>query len=305
MIPNDISTITDHQFQHDDAIMVSIVVATYNHEQYIAEALDSFLIQKTNFRVEILVNDDASTDTTAQIVKKYEEKYPHLFISFYQTVNQYSQGKRPWFNVLFPAARGKYIALCEGDDYWTDPLKLQKQVDFLEANLSFTICLTNTLMINEHNNIIKTNKIPFNVLKFNNLIQQNVIGASTCTAVFRKSVINDTDLIKIKLAPFGDWPLWLSCLESGDGIILEDICGCYRIHSNGAWNSLTVKNKNAQTLKMYNYIKINYPETYQIVNLNITSFKIKNEKIIFIRSILRAKLKLYKIIYRIGFTSYK
>jgi glycosyltransferase involved in cell wall biosynthesis len=111
MTKNEITPISEHLYGQDTPVMVSIVVATYYHERHIVEAIESFLIQKTNFRVEILVKDDASTDETAKIVRQYEEKYPQFFVTFYQTVNQYSQGK--------------YIALCEGDDYRTDPYKLQ------------------------------------------------------------------------------------------------------------------------------------------------------------------------------------
>lgn len=114
--------------------LVSICCTTYNHGKFIQDAIEGFLMQKTNFPIEIIIHDDASTDNTATIVKQYAEKHPGLIITILQTINQYSQGIKPWPNFVFPKARGKYIALCEGDDYWTDPLKLQKQVDFLEGN---------------------------------------------------------------------------------------------------------------------------------------------------------------------------
>ena len=87
-------------------------------------------MQKTTFPIEIIIHDDASTDGTAKIVKEYADKYPDLIVPILQTENQYSQGIKPSQNFVFPRARGKYIAFCEGDDYWTDPYKLQKQVDF-------------------------------------------------------------------------------------------------------------------------------------------------------------------------------
>ena len=92
------------------------------------------MVQKTNFPIEILIHDDASTDGTADIIREYEAQYPDIIKPIYQTENQYSKGINPGFEFLFPRARGKYIALCEGDDYWTDTLKLQKQVEFLEGN---------------------------------------------------------------------------------------------------------------------------------------------------------------------------
>jgi glycosyltransferase involved in cell wall biosynthesis len=132
--------------------LVSICCTTYNHEKYIRDAIEGFLMQKTTFPVEILIHDDASTDKTAQIVKEYAENHSDLIITIFQTENQYSQGIKPWPNFVFPRARGKYIALCEGDDYWTDPLKLQKQVDFLEEYTEYNICFHNVKVYIENEN---------------------------------------------------------------------------------------------------------------------------------------------------------
>ncbi len=119
---------------------VSICCITYNHEKYIRDALNSFLMQKTNFPIEILIHDDASTDGTANIIREYEAKYPDIIKTIYQTVNQYSQGKDvSQFN--FNRAQGKYIALCEGDDYWCDPQKLQRQFDYMESHPACTLCM--------------------------------------------------------------------------------------------------------------------------------------------------------------------
>ena len=118
--------------------IVSIGCLTFNHEAYIRVALESFLAQRTTFPIEIIVHDDASTDRTAAIVDEYLVKYPNQFVWVAQNENQYSKGVRGiTARFVFPRARGRYIALCEGDDYWTDPLKLQAQVDFLEAHPEF------------------------------------------------------------------------------------------------------------------------------------------------------------------------
>jgi len=123
-------------------VVLSICCVTYNHEKYIRQCLDGFVMQKTNFEFEILVHEDASTDTTANILKEYELKFPHLFRCVYQTENQFLK-QNTLVNILFKMAKGKYIALCEGDDYWTDPVKLQKQVDFLEGNDRYGLVYTN------------------------------------------------------------------------------------------------------------------------------------------------------------------
>lgn len=117
--------------------VLSICCITYNHENFIRQALDGFLMQQTNFPIEIIIHDDASTDNTANIIREYQGKHPHLIKTILQTKNQYLLGRKV-FPITFKEAQGKYIALCEGDDYWTDPLKLQKQVDFLEANPEYS-----------------------------------------------------------------------------------------------------------------------------------------------------------------------
>jgi len=119
---------------------VSIICNFYNHEQFIHDALESFIAQKTNFTYEILVHDDASSDLTAIILKEYQDKYPDLIKPIFQKENKGKLGINVWTEYQFPRATGQYIALCDGDDYWTDPLKLQKQVDFLEGNPDFILC---------------------------------------------------------------------------------------------------------------------------------------------------------------------
>ncbi len=119
--------------EHSGDIMVSIVCDAYNHEKYIADALEGFVMQKTNFAFEILVHDDASTDRTAEIIRDYEKRYPNLIKPIYETENLYSKQDGSLERIQFGRVKGKYTAMCEGDDYWTDPLKLQKQFDAMES----------------------------------------------------------------------------------------------------------------------------------------------------------------------------
>lgn len=130
-------------------VLVTICCITYNHEKYIEQTIDSFLAQKTDFKYEILVHDDASTDGTANIVREYERRYPTKIRGVYQQENQYSRGNSVQIDVLYlhPLANGRYIANCEGDDYWTDPHKLQKQIDILESDLSLSMCIHSTAVI--------------------------------------------------------------------------------------------------------------------------------------------------------------
>ena len=130
--------------------LVSICCITYNHAKYIRQCLEGFLMQKTSFSYEIVINDDCSTDGTTDIIREYEARYPNLISPIYHAENEYSKGVRGMFaTYCFPKAKGKYIAMCEGDDYWIDPLKLQKQVDFMEENPDYSMCFHNAMRLNE------------------------------------------------------------------------------------------------------------------------------------------------------------
>ena len=121
--------------------MVSVCCATYNHEEYIENALQGFVNQRTDFRFEVIVHDDASTDKTRRIVEKFVSLYPDIFVPIYQEENQYTKGRGIVARHMFSRARGKYIAFCEGDDYWTDKGKLQRQYEIMESHEECSICV--------------------------------------------------------------------------------------------------------------------------------------------------------------------
>ena len=124
---------------------VSVLCAAYNHEEYLRQTLDSFVNQKTDFPFEVLVNDDASTDSTGDIIREYAAKYPEVIRPFYQKENLYSRRINLYDVVFFPACRGEYIAVCEGDDYWNDPEKLQLQVNWLDSHPEYSACVHNSI----------------------------------------------------------------------------------------------------------------------------------------------------------------
>lgn len=130
--------------------LVSICCLVYNHEPYLRDCFEGFVKQKTSFPIEILVHDDASTDHSADIIREYTAKYPDLFKPIYQIENQYSKGVKISFEYQYPRAQGKYIALCEGDDYWIDPNKLQRQFDQLEQNPSYAAVAENGIVLFTH-----------------------------------------------------------------------------------------------------------------------------------------------------------
>ena len=132
--------------QHDDRIAVSVCCLSYNHAEYIRNALDSFLSQKVNFTYEIVVRDDASTDGTKAILEEYEAQFPGLVRVIYEEENQYSKVGKLSVDVFTPYAKGEYIAFCEGDDFWIDDSKLQRQFDYLEAHSDYSMCFHNALV---------------------------------------------------------------------------------------------------------------------------------------------------------------
>lgn len=120
--------------------LVSICTLVYNQEKFLKQYLEGIFLQKINFSFEILIHDDASTDNSGNIIREYQALYPNIIKPIIQTENQYSKGTDINLTYNFPRAKGKYIAICEGDDYWTDPCKLQKQVDFLETHSEYNLC---------------------------------------------------------------------------------------------------------------------------------------------------------------------
>lgn len=136
------------------APLVSICCATYNHEEYIEDALKGFLMQECDFKYEILIHDDASTDKTAEIIRRYEKQYPEKIFPIYQIENQYSQGKK-YSDLNYERVRGKYVAICEGDDCWIDKTKLSKQIKLMESNPAYGLCFHPAVQLNLTNNTKK------------------------------------------------------------------------------------------------------------------------------------------------------
>ena len=222
----------------DQKPLVSIVSITYNHELYIRDCLEGFLMQKARFPIEIIVHDDASTDHTADILREYYKKKPDLFHIILEKDNQFSQGK----DVLIPLyeqAQGKYIAVCEGDDYWIDPLKLQKQFDFMESHPEYSGCIHNFFVnycqreiTKKRNNYYKMHKI----INLPNAIRNGTKDIHLCTAFFSKKAISDIWSIKNN-CPVGDYPLQICLAKHGNIYYIDNTMSVYRKGSAGSWSS--------------------------------------------------------------------
>lgn len=220
--------------------LVSISCVTFNHAPYLRECLEGFMMQQCNFKFEILIHDDASTDGTGDIIREYQKKYPEIIKPIIQIENQYSKGIRSMmarFN--FPRAKGKYIALCEGDDYWTDPLKLQKQVEFLEKNEDYVLTGHNASIIDDQGNLILERKNT-SFTKDVDFSKEDLKKGKfhlTLTLVFRNIELPYNE--KLKKVGNGDKVLVSMLGHYGKGRYMEDITpAVYRVHSGGMWSIL-------------------------------------------------------------------
>jgi len=226
--------------------LVSIVCITYNQAPFIRETIDSFLMQKTKFDFEILIHDDASTDNTADILREYLIK-DKRFIAIFQTENKFSKGINPGIEYLFPIARGKYIAVCEGDDYWTDPYKLQKQVEFLEANPDYSLSFHAAEHLNETSGCKKSHRYKckngFRSFTIIDVIWKGGGFMTTNSIVFRTEYVSHLPEW-VNKAPAGDYALSILLASKGKVGYLDTIMSVYRANVPESWSvrNRTIKN---------------------------------------------------------------
>ena len=223
----------------DNQIIVSIKCLVYNHAPCIRQCLDGFVMQKTNFRFEAIIHDDASTDGTQDIIREYAEKYPEIIKPIYETENQYSKHdgsiRRITDEAVSPTA--KYIASCEGDDYWTDPLKLQKQVGFLENHPDYMMVCNRTKLYSVRRKRIVGEDFcdtKDTTLKVKDVIYRTGLFISTCSIVYRNGLLdNYPDYCKQCLV--GDYPLQIMAALKGKIYYFNSPMSVYRMENSNSW----------------------------------------------------------------------
>lgn len=263
--------------------LVAIHCLVYNHEPYLRDCFEGFVMQQTNFSFVAIVHDDASTDGSAAIIREYEAKYPHIFKPICETENQYSKrdgSLEHIMNIAIDATGAKYVAMCEGDDYWTDPLKLQKQVDILEADESLMLCCTNCSVVDSCS--VEIQAVRGGVVKNDIQGRYNLYDFfrdnhqyPTLSVVYRRTHIQE---IAEKYACthnafLGDWTLWICLMIYGDTYFLNEVTCSYRINPT----SVTHSNVNARRLGL---AKANFkiipavagilPDEYKDIKDNLT-----------------------------------
>lgn len=223
--------------------LVSICCLAYNHAPYIRQCLEGFVMQKTNCPIEVLIHDDASTDGTQDIIKEYEAKYPDIIKPIYQKENQYSKGVKVSLVYNFSRAKGKYIAMCEGDDYWTDPYKLQKQVDFLESHPDYVMCSHRFNQYIQDKNLLEEEKnLTFQGADYD---LKNLIGGKwltqTLTVMYRRSALDLKEYESYGMSM--DIILFYALLKNGKGYCFPDIMATYRLHGGGVWSEVSLNQR--------------------------------------------------------------
>ena len=273
---------------------VSCHVITYNHVNYISKCIDGILMQKTNFNFEIIIGDDVSTDGTRELVQQYALKYPDKIKLNLRDVRGIGIPGKENFVSTLKMCHGEYITLCDGDDYWTDPHKLQKQVDFLEANNQYIIH-SGSAQVLRNNNFCEiigcplakdTYRLPDFYVK-NNLI--------TCTIMFRNTITLDSFFTDVL---FGDWMLSVLILAANKGkaaYVSNEIYSVYRVHGGGVMQTISNEYDNAvahlkHISKIKKLVKCNYSKDDCIL---LNSYHVNIFKHFYIIGNLKNYLKIF------------
>ncbi len=233
-------------------IMVSVYCLAYNHEKYIRNALNAFVSQKTNFKYEVIVHDDASTDKTADIIREYEEKYPDIIKPIYQSENQYSKKIGIVKNHVFPRLRGKYVAICEGDDFWTDENKLQMQVDALEKNPDCSMSFHHVELFDLSKGAVVDNLprkagLKSGIISSKELVSLAVLDFIQLSSVMLRKSVYDDYMINTpeyaKVMPVGDAPLTIYMAKNGEAYFIDRVMSRYNAGTEESWTKRVAQNR--------------------------------------------------------------
>lgn len=218
--------------------LVSICCITYNHENFIRSTIEGFLSQVTSFTYEIIIHDDASNDSTAEIIKEYASRHPGIIRTILQQENQFSKGVSPLIKFVFPIVIGKYFAICEGDDYWTDNHKLQKQVDFMENHPEYGLCVAGYKRVVETTGedkdiLIKSGNENSGHQGFTFSLNDMLSTwyTKTLTALIRTSVYERIDFSVYRY--FRDIHLFHHLVKNSKAYYITQVVGVYRVHEGG------------------------------------------------------------------------
>ncbi len=244
---------------HAPRAKVSVLLLTYNHARFLRRACDSALAQRTNFDVEIVIGEDCSSDGTRDLVSELARRHPDRIRAVLSPTNLGECGN---IAQTLAACRGEYVALLDGDDYWTADHKLQRQVDFLDAHPDCTLCFHNALAFYDDGS---GDSYPFNgpeqtsTPSIEDLWHGNFIA--TCAAMIRRSACSSLPSW-YRTLPWGDWPLFILAARAGSMAFIDEPLGAYRIHAAGAWSRLSEIEQLQQVIGFYEVMNVNLAREY-------------------------------------------
>jgi glycosyltransferase involved in cell wall biosynthesis len=242
-----------------DQPVVSVVLITYNHEQYIVHAIESVLAQQTEFPCEILISEDCSTDSTRDILSKYQQRYPEQIQLLLSERNQFDNQV---VTRALLAAKGQYVALLEGDDYWTNTNKLQRQVEFLNENQGHAICFHGVRYIYEPGMGKEQEHLrPAATMTLRELLREGNLKFRTCSMVLRNGLLKKYPEWFNRVY-CGDWALTLLYAEQGSVGYIDEVMAAYRIHPNGIWSRLGAIERAQRAIEFHETIKGHFSITY-------------------------------------------
>ena len=240
---------------------VSVWITTYNHEQFIAKAIESVLMQNTNFDFEIIIGEDCSKDKTREIVVSYKNKYPGKIRLFLPEKNL---GCNEMFYATYPLCAGKYIAWLDGDDYWIDPYKLQKQFDFMELNKNISFCFHKVIVVNTVENSIQDSLDPYRdddeTLNFEHFLGET--NPVNTPSVFHRNILGKQLPDWFYELPLADLGFYFLLLAHGKAFYSTESLAAYCIHHEGAWSGSSIFQQHHQLATFNQIIKPHLPAVF-------------------------------------------
>lgn len=262
-----------------DKPLVSVCCITYNHESYIRDAIEGFLMQETSFPFEVIIHDDASKDNTVDIIREYATKYPRIIKPIFQEENQYSKGIKISSTFVWPKAKGKYIALCEGDDYWIDSCKLQVQLDYIKCHPECSMVCHAALIVSPDKKSLKSRVRPNKGNKFFNV--EDVIegggGLFATNSLFYLSALTTELPDFFEKAPVGDYPLMIFLALCGKVYYIDKFFSVYRKGVKGSWTS-HISSDVEKLARHYDRVLEMLNEVNQYTNYRYRTTIVKREK---------------------------
>jgi glycosyltransferase involved in cell wall biosynthesis len=299
----------------EEPILVAIHCLVYNHEPYLRDCFEGFVKQKTNFRFVAIVHDDCSKDKSAAIIREYAEKYPDIIKPIYETENQWSKRDGSIDRIMenaIEATGAKYLALCEGDDYWTNPLKLQMQVDFLESHPDYVMCCHGADVLNETNRKIDCACEHMTTREYFPDDAFPTWQIPTASIIYRREPVEGFELKHTEQFIAGDVVLILKCMHVGRVWGMAEHMSVYRMNQGGVTSRVNTWEDKLKLCKHYEALLENFPKINQdycyryIAMIHYTNFRqahdfkkkleslwraIKNKPDFVVRKLLKLKVK--------------